>query len=126
MEDKGFDYINVIPLVDVMLVLLTIVLTTSTFVATGSMPVELPSAREVHGDALKTLTVEIDASGRIFMNAAPVSLEGMRAMMSPLERSLPVQIRADRAIALQVFVDVLEIIQTLGFTRVNLQLELKK
>jgi len=25
-----------------------------------------------------------------------------------------------------VFVDVLEIIQTLGFTRVNLQLELKK
>lgn len=126
MEDKGFDYINVIPLVDVMLVLLTIVLTTSTFVATGSMPVELPRAREVHGDALKTLTVEIDASGRIFMNAAPVSLEGMRAMMSPLERSLPVQIRADRAIALQVFVDVLETIKTLGFTRVNLQLERKK
>ena len=36
MKDSGFDYINVIPLVDVMLVLLTIVLTTSTFVATGS------------------------------------------------------------------------------------------
>ena len=35
MEEKEFDYMNVIPLVDVMLVLLTIVLTTSTFIATG-------------------------------------------------------------------------------------------
>jgi biopolymer transport protein ExbD len=32
MEEKEFDYINMIPLIDVMLVLLTIVLMTSTFV----------------------------------------------------------------------------------------------
>ncbi len=44
MEEKEFDYINVIPLVDVMLVLLTIVLTTSSFIATGRIPVELPRA----------------------------------------------------------------------------------
>lgn len=123
MEDKGFDCINVIPLVDVMLVLLTIVLTTSTFVAIGSMPVDLPRAREAHGEGLKALTVEIDVSGHIFLNARPVSLEGMKAIMGPLERSLPVLIRADRAITLQVFVDVLETVKTLGFTRVNLQLE---
>ena len=41
MKSSGFDYINVIPLVDVMLVLLTIVLTTSTFIAAGAIPVEL-------------------------------------------------------------------------------------
>ncbi|MFH0786115.1 MAG: biopolymer transporter ExbD, partial [Pseudomonadota bacterium] len=35
MEEKEFDYINVIPLVDVMLVLLTITLTTSSFIASG-------------------------------------------------------------------------------------------
>jgi len=33
MEEKEFDYINMIPFIDVMLVLLTIVLMTSTFVA---------------------------------------------------------------------------------------------
>jgi len=44
MDEKEFDYINVIPLVDVMLVLLTIVLMTSTFIATGTLPVELPKA----------------------------------------------------------------------------------
>lgn len=126
MEDKGFDFINVIPLVDVMLVLLTIVLTTSTFVATGSIPVELPRAAEVHGDVVKTLTVEVDVSGRIFLNAKPVSLDHMKAMMMPLPRSLPVLIRADRAIPLQTFVDVLEAVKTLGFTRVNLQLDQKQ
>jgi biopolymer transport protein ExbD len=44
MENKEFDYINVIPLVDVMLVLLTIVLTTSTFIAAGQIPISLPKA----------------------------------------------------------------------------------
>ena len=42
MDEKEFDYLNVIPLVDVMLVLLTIVLTTSTFIATGGIKVDLP------------------------------------------------------------------------------------
>ena len=33
MDEKEFDVINVIPFIDIMLVLLTIVLTTSTFIA---------------------------------------------------------------------------------------------
>ena len=39
---KRFDQINVIPFIDVMLVLLAIVLTTATFVAQGTIPVNLP------------------------------------------------------------------------------------
>ncbi len=35
---------NVIPFVDIMLVLLIIVLTTSSFIATGRIPVNLPEA----------------------------------------------------------------------------------
>ena len=41
MKEKEFDYINVIPFIDIMLVLLTIILTTSTFIAQGAVPVEL-------------------------------------------------------------------------------------
>jgi len=43
--------------------------------------------------------------------------------MKPLERSIPVLIRADRDLALQVFVDVIERIKNLGFSRVSLQTE---
>ena len=44
MDEKEFDYINVIPFIDIMLVLLTIVLTTSTFIARGAIQIELPKA----------------------------------------------------------------------------------
>ncbi len=53
MEEKEFNYINVIPLVDVMLVLLTIVLTTSTFIASGMINVSLPKASAEHKEILK-------------------------------------------------------------------------
>jgi biopolymer transport protein ExbD len=43
--DRELDQINVIPLVDVMLVLLVIVLTTATFITTGQIPVNLAKAK---------------------------------------------------------------------------------
>ena len=42
--EREVDQINVIPLVDVMLVLLVIVLTTATFITTGQIPVNLAKA----------------------------------------------------------------------------------
>jgi biopolymer transport protein ExbD len=125
MDEKEFDYMNVIPFVDVMLVLLTIVLTTSTFIATGVVPVELPRASKSQAETLKTQTVEIDRKGGIYLNARPKSLDGLKAAMVSLTRETPVLIRADRDIALQVFVDVLDVVKTLGFKRVSLQTQEK-
>jgi biopolymer transport protein ExbD len=126
MDEKEFDYINVIPLVDVMLVLLTIVLTTSTFIAAGGIPVELPRASKSQAETLKTQTVEIDRGGNIYLNARPVSLEGLGGAINPMDRGTPLLIRADREIALQVFVDVMDAVKILGFRKVSLQTEEKK
>lgn len=126
MEEKEFDYINVIPLVDVMLVLLTIVLMTSTFIATGIIPVELPRASKSHEEILKTQTIEIDKNGNIYLNSRPVSLDGLMDSIRSLDKGIPILIRADRDIALQVFVDVLDVVKSLEFKRVSLQTEHKK
>jgi biopolymer transport protein ExbD len=125
MEEKEFDYINVIPLVDVMLVLLTIVLTTSSFIATGMIPVELPRASKSQEEILKTQTIEIDPQGRIYLNARPMSLPVLSDAIRPLNKKIPILIKADRNIALQVFVDVLDLVKTSGFSRVSLQTEKK-
>jgi biopolymer transport protein ExbD len=46
--DRDIDQINVIPLVDVMLVLPAIILTTASFIVTGQVPVaQAPSWRQV-------------------------------------------------------------------------------
>ncbi len=126
MDDKGFDYMNVIPLVDVMLVLLTIVLTTSTFIASGLIPVELPKAEKNPQSAAqhnRQKLIEINREGRIFFNSRPVSLDELGKSMESLSRDLPVIIRADKGIYLELFVDVLGSVKKAGFHNVSLQTE---
>jgi biopolymer transport protein ExbD len=123
MEEKEFDYMNVIPLVDVMLVLLTIVLTTSTFIASGMINVSLPKASAEHKEILKNQTISIHKDGTIYLNAAAMTLAGLSEKVTLLDRETPMVIRADRDIRLQVFVDVLDIINNLGFRKVAIQTE---
>ena len=126
MEEKEFDYINVIPFVDVMLVLLTIVLMTSTFIATGMLPVELPKASARGANAVKSQLIEIDKRGVIYCNSKTVSLDGLKMELRNLDRDLPVLIRADQSIALQIFVDVFDVVKVLEFRTVSLQTEDRK
>ncbi len=121
MQEREFDYINVIPFVDIMLVLLTIVLTTSTFIATGVIPVELPGVAKKHEDTLKTRTVEIDKTGRIFADGRQVSLDELTITLKNDSRDVPVLIRADREVVLQGFVDVIDVVKRMEFRKVSLQ-----
>jgi len=123
MDETGFEGINVIPLVDVMLVLLTIVLTTSTFIAMGAIPVQLPKAES--GETIKSVatTIVIDRQGVIFLDDNPLMPESLRQTLVSMDRDHPILIRADRAIQLQKFVEVLDIVKGLGFKKVSLQTE---
>jgi biopolymer transport protein ExbD len=123
MEEKEFNYINVIPLVDVMLVLLTIVLTTSTFIASGMINVSLPKASAEHKEILKNQVISIDIDGTVYLNSSPVTLDELKNKMLFLDKITPILVRADKNIRLQVFVDVLDIINNLGFRKVAIQTE---
>ncbi len=123
MDEKEFDYINVIPLVDVMLVLLTIVLTTSTFIAAGMISLSLPKASPAHPETLKRQTISIDRNGAIYFNTVRVSLDDLDAEVRPLDRETPLLIRADRGIRLQLFVDVLDLLNRRGFKKAAIQTE---
>jgi biopolymer transport protein ExbD len=123
MDEKGFDSINVIPLVDVMLVLLTIVLTTSTFIAVGAIPVELPIAENSSPESLHATTIEITRQGELYIDAELSSLVHIRNRLTEKQRSQPILIRADKDIGLQLFVDVMDVVKGLGFRKVSLQTE---
>ena len=121
MEDREFSYINVIPLVDIMLVLLTIVLTTATFIVQGEVPVNLPSAgssleKRTHG----TIDITVNKDGKIFFGGKEVSLKELSATLRPVDRKTPINIRADRRASVQSFVSVVDVLNRLGFKSVNL------
>ncbi|OGS37552.1 MAG: biopolymer transporter ExbD [Elusimicrobia bacterium RIFOXYB2_FULL_49_7] len=126
MDEKEFDYINVVPLVDIMLVLLTIVLTTSTLVATGTLPLQLPQATSDRESLRKMQIIEIDRSGALFLNQQPLCLGELDNALARLDASDPILIRADKKLVLQTFVEVLDKVKEHGFVRVSLQTEAKR
>jgi biopolymer transport protein ExbD len=123
MDEKEFGFINMIPFIDVMLVLLTIVLTTSTFAVTGLIPVELPRVAGRHEAATVTQVVAIDNQGVVLYADKPITLVALKEAIQGLPRETPFLIRADKEIHLQGFVEVLDLIKTAGFRKVSLQTE---
>lgn len=119
--ERELDQINVIPLVDVMLVLLVIVLTTATFISTGQVPVELAKAKEA-GDRKDTpLIITLTADGKMFLNDQPVSQDGLKIVLNPHPRESLVVVRADRVTVLERFVEVVDEVRGLGFRQVSLE-----
>lgn len=121
--DHELNQINVIPLVDVMLVLLVIVLTTATFISTGQIPVDLARADATSAAPSEPVTITITSSGEIFLDGAQLTQE---AMLSELERFSPetlVLVRADRVIQLERFVDVVDDVRGVGLTKISLAVE---
>lgn len=123
MDEQEFNSLNVIPLVDVMLVLLTIVLTTSTFIASGVIPVDLPKASESATEVVESQVITIDHQKQIYLNALPITFSDLRGALKKTHRMTPVLIRADRTVALQAFVDILDLLKHLGFIHISLQTE---
>jgi biopolymer transport protein ExbD len=123
MEDKEFSSINVIPLVDIMLVLLTIVLITATFVVQGSIPVQLPQAKASQEENLKGLIITITQEGTIFFEDKKVSLLELERELEKYQRDSQVEVMADRRATVQSLVDVLDLLKRLGFKKVSIKTE---
>lgn len=123
MDEQGFESINVIPFIDIMLVLLTIVLTTSTFIASGAIDVQLPKADSGQAPVEQQLTIAIDHQGQLFFAGSSIDQSGLQQQLREQPRSTPVIIRADRKLPLQQFVTVMDLVKQLGFTRVSLLTE---
>ena len=118
---RDIDQINVIPLVDVMLVLLVIVLTTATFISSGQIPVNLAKAKEV-GDRKDTpIVITLTADGALFLNDRTIPEGGLQAALTAEPRESAVVVRADKVTLLERFVSVVDEMRGLGFQQVSLE-----
>ena len=118
---RDIDQINVIPLVDVMLVLLVIVLTTATFISTGQIPVSLAKAKEVGDRKDVPIVITLTAEGSLFLNDKPVPDGGLPSILRDQSRESAVVVRADKVTLLEKFVAVVDEVRSLGFRQVSLE-----
>jgi biopolymer transport protein ExbD len=118
---RDIDQINVIPLVDVMLVLLVIVLTTATFISSGQIPVNLAKAKEVGDRKEAPIVITLTADGAVFLNDHPVPEGGLQNALTTEPRESSVIVRADKVTLLERFVSVVDEVRGLGFQQVSLE-----
>ncbi len=114
-QRKRFDEINVIPFIDIMLVLLVMVLTTATFVNKGLIPIELPTAKASTKEELKKeLTIYINAKGELFIEEKRVDLKTLETELSAISKEQTVVLRSDKESRFQDFVAVMDILKRLN------------
>ncbi|MDR4496064.1 MAG: ExbD/TolR family protein [Nitrospirales bacterium] len=119
--ERELNQINVIPLVDVMLVLLVIVMTTATFITTGQIPVDLAKAKESGTRKDTPLVVTLTAEGKIFLNDQPITRPDLLLALQSHDKDSLILVRADRVIVLERFVEVVDEVRGIGFEHISLE-----
>ncbi len=114
--------INVIPLVDIMLVLLVVFIITAPLFH-QAVPIDLPKVDSTRMDeAPKSIQIALDAQGRLFVDGDSVDISELAARLAAAaEFSLPtpeLHLRADRATRYERVTEVMALAQQAGITRI--------
>lgn len=118
------DEINVIPLVDIVLVILIIFMITAPLMTTG-LEVDLPKTKDspVTQREKKPLRITITHSGEIKVSGETVTLEQLSRWLYEARRNQlveEIQIEADRRALYDTVAKVLSEVRRAGFTQVGL------
>jgi len=114
--------INMVPLIDVMLVLLVIFIITAPLLS-HSIKINVPqaSSEPVQQDP-KVVDFAVDADGQLFWNEQPVTLDQIPALMSAeaaLDPQPEVRLRADLDTRYEVLAQVMSIARQSGLKRIG-------
>ncbi|WP_045737825.1 biopolymer transporter ExbD [Xanthomonas sp. MUS 060] len=126
-DERGEDepHIDLVPLIDVILVLIIFFVVTTTFEARSTLQLQLPNASDQHTAVPpRALSVLINADGHYFVNDQEVlrtdlqSVKRSIAQVAGEDRTQPVLLRADARTPYQAVVTVQDALGQLGFRRI--------
>lgn len=118
---KRIDGINVIPFIDIMLVLLAIVLTTATFIAEKRLEIRLPeSAAQDTPSTTNAVELSIDREGRLFFGGAPTTLYDLTSSLAALSPDTPIVLRVDQDARFAPFVKVVDLLKARGMDKLTI------
>ncbi len=116
--------INIVPLVDVMLVLLTIVLTSATFIVNGRIPVDLARASQAApASSTPPRVITLTREQQLYIDDRLIDggATALAAALHDWAQDQPVVVRADAALTLGPFVELVDRIKALGYQKVSLE-----
>lgn len=121
MEFKKFDTINVIPFIDIMLVLLAIVLTTTSFIATGELDITLPEANtQTATQDPDIVEISINRDAELFFKREKIDLVGLKEQMRDVPKTAPITLSVDESVQFRHFVSVVDILRELSLDKLSI------
>ena len=117
--------INIIPLVDVVLVLLIIFMATTAFVKESGLNMKLPAAKttEVTPQESKDINIALTRDNKIFLDGKPSSEQAVQSVMIARARKVPdtrVIIKGDERIEYKRVVRIMDLAKQAGLPKVAL------
>ncbi|MFA6062415.1 MAG: biopolymer transporter ExbD [Gallionella sp.] len=118
--------INLIPMIDVLLVILIFLMVTTSYAKYSELQINLPQAGgEASAEKAKPINVSVDASARYAINSTEVKYTGIAGLASALKNSAADQtdpvivINADAKTPHQAVINVMEAARQAGYSRIT-------
>ena len=105
--------LNVIPLIDIMLVLLAIVLSISTFIAQGNIKIDLPNSEsaEKKQDENDKIAVLINKDNEFFIGEEKIAEENLKEKLNEVKNETLIELKSDKESKFDSFIKVIDILK---------------
>ena len=118
--------INLIPLIDVLLVILIFLMLTTTYARFSGLEINLPTAdAEQKAERPNEIDIAVTATGQVLVNKTPLAAADVRSISDALRRAAGdrpdplIVINADAKATHQSVVDVMQAAQTAGYPHIS-------
>lgn len=125
-DEEMITILNVVPLVDIVLVLLIIFMLTANIIAAQAIEVNLPEASTGEGTEPTVVALTLTDGGDLFLNGNPTDSEGLKAYLPGVVKDDPeVQaiIAADKSVSHGRVIGLIDLIRTLGIYKFALNID---
>jgi len=132
-NDEGFNDINIVPFVDIVLVLLIIFMVTTEFIRQDqaeiqkalpkNVPIELPKAASSEESNKSLMSIALNRAGDLYLNGERSSLDGVKARIAEFKRNgtkLQAFVAADERLTHGAVLTVVDTLRLLGVSDVGL------
>ena len=120
MRRARFDRINIVPFVDIVLVLLVIVLATATFAQQGRLEVDLPEGNTTVPTPHTPTVITLDANGSYFLADQPIRWEALQDRIATMEHNTTLLLRTDKATPFHYFAQLIAALKARAITHVSI------
>ena len=117
------DGLNIVPFIDIMLVLLAIVLSMASIIAQGKIAVDLPSAKSAQQDKEdeKKVSVVIDKDNKFFIDDVEISEDELKDKLNAVDIKTLIELKSDKNAKFDSFVKVIDILKEKGHENFAIQ-----